>query len=363
MRCEAAQAMRPWLEGRFGNPSGAHRAARAARAALDDARDTLADILGMPPGGVLFTSGGTESDNLAVLGSLAARPGAVVVCAVEHPAVIEAAVASGEDLRVAPVGPDGVVDLDSLRGLLDPDVSLVSVQAANQETGVIQPLSRVANLVRRRAPNALLHTDAVQAAQWTDLAEAASAADMVSVSGHKWGGPQGIGVLGVRGHPRLRPVLYGGGQERELRSGTQNVAGAVGLAAAARASVASRAESCRRVSAMRDELSGRLRASLPAFVETGSGSNRTPGHLHLVLPGIESEALLVLLDEAGVCASAGSACASGALEPSPVLLAMGATKEDAMSTLRLTLGPSTTFDEIDFAARAIPEAVARLSGG
>lgn len=360
---EAAHAMRPWLEGLFGNPSGAHSTARSARAALDEARDTLACILGVPPGGVVFTSGGTESDNLAVLGTLAARPGPVVVSAVEHPAVMEAAAASGQELRVAPVGPDGVIDPEGLRPLLDHDVALVSVQTVNQETGVVQPLSSIADLVRRRARNALLHTDAVQAAPWMDLAEVASEADMISVSGHKWGGPQGVGVLAIRGRPRLRPVLHGGGQERELRSGTQNVAGAVGLAAAALASARSRAETCRRVASARDELSARLRSSLPACIETGNRAERTPGHLHLVIPGVESEALLVLLDEAGVCASAGSACASGAMEPSPVLIAMGASKEDAMSTLRLTLGPGTTRDEIDTAARAIAKAVAALVGG
>lgn len=355
--------MRPWLEGRFGNPSGAHAAARAARAALDDARDVVAEILDVPPGGVVFTSGGTESDNLAVLGALGARPGPVVVSAVEHPAVHESAAASGEEVRVAPVGSDGMIDLDGLRALLDPDVSLVSVQAANQETGVLQPLQAVAALVRRCAPGALVHTDAVQAARWADLAAFAAGVDMISVSGHKWGGPQGTGALGIRGRARLRPVIHGGGQERELRSGTQNVAGAVGLAAAARVSSASRVGACGIVSGMRDELSRRLCAAIPGCVETGSDSGRTPGHLHLIIPGIESEALLVLLDQAGVYASAGSACASGAMEPSPVLLAMGIAKEEALSALRLTLAPTTTWDEIDLASRAVPEAVAQLAGG
>ena len=353
--------MRPWLEGRFGNPSGAHTVARAARAALDDARDTIAGILGVPPGGVVFTSGGTESDTLAVLGAVGARPGAIVVSAVEHPAVLESANASGQEVRVAPVGPDGVLDTDGLRRLLDPEVSVVSIQTANQETGVFQPIAGIARLVRRRAPNALFHTDAVQAAPWVDLAEVTAAADMLSVSGHKLGGPQGIGVLGIRGRPRLRPVLQGGGQERELRSGTQNVAGAVGLAAAAAARAADRDQTSARVRALRDELAARILAAVPGCLATAAGSDRTPGHLHLILPGVESEALLVLLDEAGVCASAGSACASGAMQPSPVLLAMGATKEEALSTLRLTLGPGNVRDEIDFAATEIAAAAQRLA--
>lgn len=355
--------MRPWLEGRFGNPSGSHAAARDARAALDDARDVLAEFLGLPPGGVVFTSGGTEADNLAVLGALRARPGAVVVSAVEHPAVVESAAASGEEVRVAPVGRDGVIDLDALRSLLDSSVSLVSIQTANQETGVLQPLPAIAALVRRRAPSALIHTDAVQAARWVDLADVAAGVDMISVSGHKLGGPQGIGALGFRGRARLRPVIHGGGQERELRSGTQNVPGAVGLAAAVRECSASRPQASGLVGGMRDELSRRLRAAIPGCLETSPGSARTPGHLHLIIAGIESEALLVLLDQSGVYASAGSACASGAMEPSPVLLAMGVAKEDALSALRLTLAPTTTWEEIDHASRAVPDAVAKLVGG
>ena len=353
--------MRPWLEGRFGNPSGAHSISRSARAALDEARDELAEILGVPPGGVVFTSGGTEADNLAVLGTVAARPGPVVVSAVEHPAVMEAALASGQEVRVAPVGADGVVDPEGLRRVLDREVSLVSIQLANQETGIIQPLEHLAGLVRRRAPNAVLHTDAVQAAPWLDLAREAAAADILSVSGHKWGGPQGIGALGFRRGAMLRPVLHGGGQERELRSGTQNVAGAVGLAAAARASTGPRAATSERVAAMRDELATRIRTRVRGCMETAALSRRTPGHLHMVFPGVESESLLVLLDEAGVCASAGSACASGAMEPSPVLLAMGVPKEEALSALRLSLGPSTSDDDIEIAAAAVCEALARLS--
>jgi cysteine desulfurase len=352
--------MLPWITDRFGNPSGAHQVARAARQAVDESRDALAALIGVHPGGITFTSGGTEADNLAVLGSLAARPGPVVVTAVEHPAVLEAAAASGQEVRIAPVDPAGLVDLDALKCLLDPSVTLVSVQLANHETGVIQPLHRIARSVRRLAPGAMLHTDAVQAALWLDLQDAAAAADLVSVSGHKLGGPQGVGVLASRGHPMLRAVLHGGGQERELRSGTHNVAGIVGLAAAAVVASANRLEAAARVQDRRDRLAAQLRSALPDAIETGAGVARTPGHLHLRLPGIESEALLVLLDEAGVCASAGAACASGAMEPSPVLLAMGVPKDDASSGLRLSLGPSTTVQETELAAAVIPAAVERL---
>jgi cysteine desulfurase len=360
LRPAAAAAMLPWLTERFGNPSGAHQVARAARAAVDEARDVVAAVIGVDPGGVTFTSGGTEADNLAVLGSLAAAPGPVVVSAVEHPAVMEAALASGQEVRVASVDGDGLVDLDALRRLLDRGVTLVSVQLANHETGVIQPLADIARLVHRLAPAALLHTDAVQAAAWLELARAVEGADLITVSGHKLGGPQGTGALAGRGRPAMRAILHGGGQERQLRSGTHNVAGIVGFGVAMAVASSERAEAAARVRTWRDDLSARLRTAIPDAVETGARGPRTPGHLHLRLPGVESESLLVLLDEAGVCASAGAACASGAMEPSPVLLAMGVPKDEALSSLRLTLGPTTTGDDVDLAAAVVPAAVARL---
>ncbi len=356
----AAAAMYPWLTERFGNPSGAHQVARAARAAVEEARDGVAAALGVDPAGVIFTSGGTEADNLAVLGALSARPGPVVVSAVEHPAVIEAAAASGLEVRVAPVQSDGLLDLEGLRLLLDREVALVSVQLANHETGVIQPLGEIARLVRRRAPRALFHTDAVQAAPWLDLADVARDADLVAISGHKIGGPQGVGALAARRRPALRAISHGGGQEQELRSGTHNVAGIVGLGVAVTVASSARPGVTTGVRAGRDDLARRLTHAIPGAIETAASTPRLPGHLHLRIPGVESEALLVLLDQAGVCASAGAACASGALEPSPVLLAMGIPKEEALSSLRLTLAATTTPAELDLAATAVPAAVARL---
>jgi cysteine desulfurase len=242
-------------------------------------------------------------------------------------------------------------------------VALVSVQLANHETGVIQPLRQIARVVRRRAPRALLHTDAVQAAPWLDLADVAGDADLIAISGHKIGGPQGIGALAARRRPALRPILHGGGQERELRSGTHNVAGIVGLGVAVTVASSVRPSAAIEVQARRDALARRLAQSIPGAIETAAVAPRLPGHLHLRLPGAESEALLVLLDEAGVCASAGAACASGALEPSPVLLAMGVPKDEALSSLRLTLAATTRPDEVELAATAVPAAVARLRAG
>lgn len=362
LRPDARAAMLPWVTDRFGNPSGSHQIARAAREAIDSARDAVAELAGAEPGGVVFTSGGTESDNLAVLGTVAARPGCVVVSAVEHPAVAQAAAASGREVRVAPVNADGVVEPARLRPLLGDDVALVSVQTVNHETGVVHPIQAMINMVRRHAPGARFHTDAVQAAAWIDVAEITAGCDLVSFSSHKLGGPQGAGALAVRRGVAIEPILHGGGQEREMRSGTQNVAAIVGFAAAFRATARERGAISIRVAQLRDRLAGRITSALPNSVVTSASSARVPGHLHLRFPGVESETLLVLLDDAGVCASAGAACASGALDPSPVLLAMGVDKDEALCSLRLSLGPTTTADDVDFAAAAVVESVSRLGG-
>ncbi len=362
----AAEAMREWMAHGFGNPSGSHSVARRARAAVEDAREVVAAFLGADAGGVVFTSGGTEADNLAVHGPLAARlgdPGAVVVSAVEHPAVMEAALAAGRhgwEVRAVGVGPDGLVDMDQMRGLVDPAVALVSVQTVNHETGVVQPIGAIGRRVRKWAPGAVFHTDAVQAAAWMDIPSVTGEADLVSISGHKIGGPQGIGALAIRNGVAVSPVLHGGGQERERRSGTHNVAAIVGLAAAVEATVQGRGRYEATVGGLRDLLAGLIEGQVPGAVRTAPGSPVVAGHCHFRFPGVESEALLFLLDERGICASAGAACASGALEPSPVLMAMGVDKDEAASSLRLTLGPATTEEDVRTAAAAVADAVARL---
>jgi cysteine desulfurase len=364
VRPETAAAMLPWLTERFGNPSGSHQVARAARTAIDEARDVAAQTLGVDAGGIIFTGGGTEGDNLAILGTLAGQPGPVVVTAVEHHAVLHAARAAASqwstDARTVPVDRDGVVDLDALAAVLDPSVRLVSVMLANNEVGTIQPLAEVARLVRKRAPHALLHTDAVQAFPWLDVAVEAATADLITVSAHKFGGPQGVGVLAVRPPVTLTPILHGGGQERDRRSGTHNVAAIVGMAAAIQATVAGRAATGLRVGRLRDRLADGLLAALPGSRETGDRAKKIPANCHVCLDGVESEALLMLLDDAGLCASAGSACASGAIEPSHVLTAMGVPKDVALGSLRLSLGPTTTDADIDLALKVIPDAVAQL---
>jgi cysteine desulfurase len=355
LRSEALDAMLPFLTERFGNPSGAHGFARAARTAVDEAREVVAGALGAQPGEIVFTGGGTEADNLAILGTTALRPGAVVISAIEHHAVLHAAEAVGQT-RVVGVTADGVLDLDALKGALADDVSVVSVMLANNEVGTVQPLAAV----RELAPAAVLHTDAVQAFPWLDVATEAAMADLIAVSAHKFGGPKGVGALVVRAGTKVAPIIHGGGQERDRRSGTHNVAGIVGMAEAMRATVAERDATVARVGRLRDRLIDGLLAAVPSARETGDRSRKIAGNAHLCIDGIESEALLVLLDDAGVAASAGSACASGAMEPSHVLVAMGIPKAEALGSLRLSLGTTTTDADVDIALKAVPDAVARL---
>jgi len=359
MRPEVLEAMMPFLTERFGNPSGSHAVAREARKGLDEAREVVAECLGARPGEIVFTAGGTEADNLAIVGRYRAHPGRVVCTAVEHHAVLHACRSLPEPCT-APVRPDGVVDLDALAELLDETVSVVSVMLANNEVGTVQPLADVVELVRDRAPTAVVHTDAVQAFPWLDVAALAAGAALVAVSAHKFGGPKGVGALVVREGVTVEPVIHGGGQERDRRSGTYNVAGIVGMAAAMQGTVSRRAETVARVRILRDRLADGLLTAIPDATETGDRANKIAGNCHLAFAGVESEALLVLLDGGGVCAAAGSACTSGAVEPSHVLTAMGVPPARAAGALRLSLGSTSTDADIDLALDAIPPAVARL---
>jgi cysteine desulfurase len=369
LRPEALAAMVPYLTEHFGNPSGSHTLARRARVALDEARDEVARCLGCAPGEVVFTSGGTESDNLAVLGAHGSGRGTVLCSAIEHHAVLHATEACGG--ATVAVDGRGVVDLDALAAVLGPEVGLVSIMLVNNEVGTVQPLAEVAALVRARAPRALLHTDAVAAVGWTDVARLAAPADLVSVSAHKFGGPKGVGALVVRGATHLAPVLHGGAQERGRRPGTPDVAGVVGMAAALAVATEARIATARRVGALRDRLTEGLLASVPDVGEstvpagTGGGgerAQRVASSCHLRVGGVDHEELLVLLDDEGVCASAGAACASGAVEPSHVLSAMGWSRTEARGALRFTLGSSTTEHEIEHVLAVMPKVVERLRG-
>lgn len=366
LRPEAVAAMVDVLEHVPGNPSGQHRWAQEARRRLDDARDGIASLLGVEPGGVVFTSGGTEADDLAIRGVLGAVGGRALCSEIEHHAVLDVVHATGGG--TVAVDGTGRLDLDHLADELaaDPEVSIVSIVLANNEVGTLQDLDAIADVVDRARPShpngLVLHTDAVAAAAWVDVAELAARADLVTISGHKVGGPKGIGVLAVRRGVAVAPVLLGGGQERQRRSGTPNVAGAVGLGVALAVSARDRVTVVARVREQAERLAAGL-ADAADHVRTTIPPRSVPGVaniVHLSCREVASEPLLFLLDEAGIAASAGSSCASGALEPSHVVAALGVPPDWASGALRLSLGWTTTDDEIDHALAAIPAAVAQL---
>lgn len=366
---EVLAAVPGWIAEHTANPTGQHAAARSAKHALEEARERVAARLGCEPGEVVFTGGGTESDNLAVKGVVRAaraqgRPDGLVVSAIEHRAVLGAAdrlAAEGSPLAIAPVNPGGVVDLDALAEIVGPGTALVSVMTVNNEVGTRQPIDVVAEVLRSRAPQALLHTDAVQAPTWVGP-DAYAAADLVSVTGHKVGGLRGTGVLVHRGAAALRPEIEGGGQERGLRAGTPDVVGALALALALEITDDRRAAEGVRLAALRNRLVAGVRAALGDVVLHGDAAARVAGFAPLGVPGVESDALLVVLDRFGVDAAAGSSCASGATEPSHVLTAMGVRAETARGALRLTLGHTTSEAEVDHLVAVLPRAVAMLRG-
>lgn len=354
--------MQHLLKEEFANPSSLHAPARAARKVIEETRELVAVALGGRPDEVVFTSGGTESDNLAILGAARKRRSIgrtkVVVSAIEHHAVLDAAAAlvpDGFEVVLAPVSRDGVVEIEALSELVDDSTALVSVMTANNETGVIQPIDEVQEIAHARG--ALVHTDAVQALAWMDISP--HAADLVSVSAHKLGGPKGVGALLVRRGTKLEPLVHGGGQERGMRPGTLNTVGIGGFGAALDDILGNRPTLTSRVSAFRNQLQNDL-LKLGGVHVSGAKAERLPGHLHVCVEGIESDTLLVLLDAASVCASSASACSSGASEASHVLKAMGIDSRLSRGALRLSLGYSTQLADVEAAATAIESAVTRL---
>jgi len=365
LRPEARAAVDEVLDAPAGNPSGQHAWARAARRRLDDARDKVADLLEVAPGEVVWTSGGTEADDLAITGVLAALGGRPACPAVEHHAVLGPVARAGGE--VLPVDEAGRVDLDALDRLLDddPTVRLVSVALANNELGTLIDLEAVAAVVRRARPGrarVLLHTDAVAAAPWVDLAGAARSADLLSISGHKLGGLAGSGVLVVRAGTPLQAVLPGGGQERERRGGTPALAAAVALAAAARAAAAARPEAIPRLATWRDRLVAGVLARAGEGVRptVARDVSTLPGLAHLSVRDVPAEVLLVALDERGVAASPGSSCASGAARPSHVVAAIGVDDPWRRGSLRLSLGWCTTEADVQRAIDVVGAAIAEL---
>lgn len=365
IRPEAIDAMTAVLSDCYGNPSGAHKMAREARRLIDDARDTLSHGLGCDPKEIIFTAGGTEADNLAVFGIQGSRDGTILASVTDHHAVI----APVEQLegKFIQVNESGLIDLDHLAHLLDENVALVSVGLVNGETGIIQDLEPIAEIVRSKAPKALIHTDAVQAFPWLDVASLAQSADLISIAGHKFGSPKGVGALVVRNGIEISPMQLGGGQELGIRSGTQNTAAIVAMAAAADVTLMERELTVERVTKMRDVLADNLQG-IPQSFETGVSlhngiadrSHKIAGSCHFCFEGIESEALLYMLEQENILASAASSCSSGAQDPSHVLAAMGYSRNLAGGSLRLSLGHATTWEDVDVAMKAVPKFIENL---
>jgi len=367
VRPEVLEAMLPYL-GReaFGNPSSAHRFGRTARAGLEEAKRTVAECLGVEPGQVIFTSGGTEADNLAIIGSaLAARdrggPFRVAVSAVEHKAVLAAAHAvqhlGGQEILVG-VSASGVVEEEALDEALARGVALVSVMWVNNEVGTVQPITRLAE--RCRAAGVCFHSDAVQALGKVPLSLSDAGCTLATISGHKIGAAKGVGALIVRDRGAVEAIIHGGGQQYGIRPGTENVPGIVGLGRAVELAAAEQAESATRLGALRDELERRVLAIVPDAVINAWQAERAPHVSNISIPGTDSEALLMHLDLAGVACSSGSACSTGAIEPSHVLTAMGVPRELGIAALRFSFGKENTVEDVDAVVGALPKIVEKV---
>ncbi len=362
------EAMLPHLTQYWGNPSSIYFEAREARKGFDVARRSVADVLGARPNEVLFTSGGTESDNLALRGvayGARKRGNHIITTTVEHHAVLHTAERLEEEgFRVTylPVDKEGFVDVDELKAALDDETTLVSVMYANNEIGAINNIAEVVAIVKERDPNIAVHTDAVQAAGYLDLSVDALGVDLLSLAAHKIYGPKGSGVLYIRSRTPFAAQMLGGAQEKNRRAGTENVAGAVGMATALALADGERGERREHVRALRDRLAEELPKRVRGTRLTGptGAERRLPNSFSCCFEGVEGESVLLQLDLNGVSASSGSACTTGSLEPSHVLLAMGVPHATARGSLRLTLGKDNTAEEVERLLDIIPESVERL---
>jgi cysteine desulfurase len=357
-------AMLPYFSAEFGNAASIHTFGQKARAAVETAREHVAALIGARAQEIVFTSGGTESDNHAIFGIVSSsgvsRPH-VITSFVEHEAVLNACQAlekQGVDVTYLPVDRDGLIDLENLRGALRPETVLITIMHANNELGTVQPLEQIGSIAKEA--DVYFHTDAVQSAGKIPIDVKASQVDLLSLSGHKLYAPKGIGALYIRGGTRLRQLLYGGHHQRGFRPGTENVAGIVGFGKAAEIARNSLANDARRLSALRNQLEHGLLHRVPHSRVNGGGAPRTPNTTNLVFPGVEGEALLIALDLKGLACSTGAACSSGAVEPSHVLTAIGLPADEARASLRFSLGRHTTSADIDFALQVVPAAVAQL---
>ena len=360
----AFEAMRPYMMDQFANPAGTYSFAAGAAAAVEKAREQLAAVIGAKSSEIFFTSGGTESDNWALKGVMqanAAKGKHLITSAIEHHAILHSAEAlkkQGYDVTILPVDGDGTVDLDALEKAIRPDTVLISVMAANNEVGTLEPLEKIGEIAH--AHGVLFHTDAVQAFCHVPLDVERMHIDLLSASGHKFHGPKGVGLLYVRKGVKIAPFMDGGAQEKKRRAGTTNVPGIVGMAAAAAEAVAHMDEIAKKEIAVRDHLIARIEKEIPHAKLNGHRTQRLPGNVNFCFRFIEGESMLMLLDDSGVCASSGSACTSGSLDPSHVLLALGLPHEIAHGSLRLTLSEETTIADADFVVDTLKGIIERL---
>lgn len=364
VREEVFEAMKPFYGPRFGNPSSTHRWGREARAALDEARERVGRCLGARPDEICFTSGGTEADNLAILGSWRAQKKegrkAVVATPIEHKAILGAvhqAAHEGAEERFLTMTSEGVIDRDSFNRLVDDQVAICSTMWVNNEIGTIQPVPELAAIAKERG--AMVHTDAVQAFGKVKIDARTQKFDFLTISGHKFGAPKGIGALFIRRGTHLEPLMHGGMQDRGRRPGTENVAAAVGLARAAELALAECEAHCERLRELRDRLEAGIVARVPDVIVHGRGAERAPHILNVSVPGTDSESLLMALDLRGIAASGGSACQSGSISPSHVLTAIGVRPELASAAVRMSLGALTTDRCIDRVIEVFPTLVAK----
>ena len=364
------EAMLPYFTQLYGNPSSVHTVGQEARHALDNSRERVARVLGCRTSEVVFTSGGTESDNAAIIGAATAlreTGNHIITSSVEHHAVLHTCQYLenlGFEVTYLPVDQFGAVSPEQVYNATGAGTTVVSLMYANNEIGTINPIAEISQAVQRRARELdrtiVMHTDAVQAAGFLDLNVRSLNVDMMSLSGHKFYGPKGTGVLFVRRGTPFLPLLLGGGQERERRSGTENIAGIVGLATALELANAGRDAASGHCAALRDRIIGEVSATIPDASLNGNPTERLPNNINFSFEGVEGESILLGLDMAGVAASSGSACSSGSLEPSHVLLALGQTAEQARSSLRITLGKDNTDEEVDYLLGVLQDLVARL---
>ncbi|HEV2017571.1 MAG TPA: cysteine desulfurase family protein [Gemmatimonadaceae bacterium] len=364
VREEVFEAMKPFYGARFGNPSSTHRWGREARAALDEARERVGRCLGARPDEICFTSGGTEGDNLAILGAWRALKAkgrkAVVTSPIEHKAILGAvhqAALEGADERILAMTSDGVIDRQSFDDLVDDAVAVCSTMWVNNEIGTIQPVPELAAKAKERG--ALFHTDAVQAFGKIPIDAQKQLFDFLTISGHKFGAPKGIGALFIRRGTSLEPLMHGGTQDRGRRPGTENVAAAVGLARAAELTLAECEAHCARLRKLRERLEAGILAKVPDAIIHGRGAERAPHIVNISVPGTDSESLLMALDLRGIAASGGSACQSGSISPSHVLAALGVRPDLASAAVRMSLGSLTTDHCIDRVIEVFPALVAK----